>query len=154
MGRARVLCAVAVLGSCTVTAAAAADRLIFDNFDASTHTLAFRLSGGDNPIALVNVSQTTTIDAIAVLNSFSAAGHLKFVIFDDPNTAPAFVSAPKAFAADVGVSTYKKSDPFSFTLLAGHSYDIGAIADVGGFGTSTRRGTRRTDCRPTASTAR
>ncbi len=75
------------------------------------------------------VGQDVPITAIAVTNTLSSNGNLKFMIWTHPAHVLVYVSAPKAFPA--GGQQWRQSDPFTFTLQAGKSYDIGAIADVG-----------------------
>tara|TARA_B100001939_G_C16909313_1_gene603851 strand:- start:616 stop:1176 length:561 start_codon:yes stop_codon:yes gene_type:complete len=101
--------------------------LIFDNADVGR---ASNRGAQSSPGALVTVSANVTISNIAVRNDLNQDGNLKFVIFDHDTHDLLYSSAAKAFV-DNGVS-WKISDMFSFTLLAGKSYDIGAIADVGG----------------------
>jgi hypothetical protein len=84
--------------------------------------------------AEVTVNADTKLVSIAVLNELTSAGNLKFLVFDHADhTTPVYVSAPQAFAADApGVPTVKQSRPMSVILQGGHTYDIGAIADVAG----------------------
>jgi hypothetical protein len=105
--------------------------LVFDNFDPPGGQSV--RSAASSPGTLIQVASTVTISNIAVLNQLDTDGEVKFVIFDDSSNSLLFASSPKAFTATAfGTLTYKMSDDFSFTLLAGHSYDIGAIADVSG----------------------
>jgi hypothetical protein len=67
---------------------------------------------------------------IGVKVNLETDGNLKFLIFDHSNAALLYSSPPKAFSDDG--DTWKTSDPFSFTFLGGHTYDVGAIPDVGG----------------------
>lgn len=119
------LAAVALVGSF-----ASADVLIFDN-SASMNNRSNR-GAGTSPIAFIeSVQQTTQLSSIAVLNQLNADGDIKFLIFRNGGTTPDFVSAPQSFTAS-SVSTWKKSDPLNYTLFAGDTYHIGAIANVGG----------------------
>lgn len=110
---------------------------IFDNRDAGPSNVT-RVAGSSIG-AQINVAANTTITRISVLNQMNADGNLRFVIFDHPAHNRLLLTNPQPFRADSG-PTLKDSVAFSFTLLAGQSYDIGAIADVGAewfFGFST-----------------
>jgi PEP-CTERM motif len=107
-----------------------ADVIVFDNSAAKTSDSP---RGPEfAPLAVITVSAPVTIEAISVFNQLSAAGNIKFAIFNDTTTSLLYLSPAKAFAADAGGDTFKKSDPFSFTLVPGTTYDIGGIADVDG----------------------
>lgn len=84
--------------------------------------------------AQVTVKADTRLVSIAVLNELTTAGNLKFLVFDHADhPTPVHISAPQAFPADApGVPTVKQSRPMSVLLQGGHTYDIGAIADVAG----------------------
>src|SRR5262249_25433516 len=61
----------------------------------------------------------------------TARGNLRFVIFDHPGHNRLLLTTPQPFAPDAaGVPTWKDSVPINFSLLAGQSYDVGAIADA------------------------
>lgn len=77
-----------------------------------------------------SVAADLTINRISVENDLNGAGNLKFVIFDHSNHTLLWSSDAKFFADDGVGQSWKASDLFSFTLQAGHAYDIGAIADV------------------------
>ncbi len=117
--------ALAVLlgGTCTAQAG-----IIFNNFDADQ---AYGYANGAGfGVYFYNVAQNTAITNIQVRTDLDSAQHLTFVIFDDPTGDLLYQSAAKTFAGDTfGQYTYKRSDDFSFTLLAGHQYDIGYEAD-------------------------
>jgi hypothetical protein len=100
---------------------------IFDNRDAGPSTVT-RVAGSSIG-AQINVAANTTITRISVLNQMNSDGNLRFVIFDHPGHNRLLLTNPQPFRADSG-PTLKDSVAFSFTLLAGQSYDIGAIADV------------------------
>jgi hypothetical protein len=122
-------CVALVLGGAVATTGAAKAALIFDNFDAGGFTTV--RGAGDSPGTLITVgASNVTIGQIGVRNDLNANGNLEFLIFDHPSHTLLFASAAKAFVDD-GMS-WKLSDALSFTLLAGQSYDIGAIADIGG----------------------
>lgn len=102
--------------------------LIFDN---GPGTSASNRGAESSPGAQLQISSDTTIDQIAVKVDLNAAGNLKFLIFDHATHTLLFSTAAQAFADDG--DTYKTSAVFApFTLLAGQTYDVGAIADVGG----------------------
>ena len=104
---------------------------IFDSrdFDLSAG-VSSRLAGSSLGMFIM-VAADTTITRISVLNEMKFRGNIRFVIFDHANHSQILLTGPQPLAADVaGVLTWKESVPFNFTLLAGESYDIGAIADV------------------------
>jgi len=72
-----------------------------------------------------------TIDQIAVENNLSAAGNIKYVIFDGTTMTTVLITAPQAVAG--GSDTFKLSNIFTpVVLIPGQNYFIGAITDVGG----------------------
>lgn len=74
-----------------------------------------------------SASSTNVITAIEVKNSFHGSGsNMRFLILDGSATT-LYISASKAYVATG--DTWKRSDPFFFTLQAGQQYFIGAIAD-------------------------
>lgn len=74
------------------------------------------------------VHVTTTISFISVKNALASAGNIKFLIFN--GGVLVYSSAPKAFPASG--DSWKESDPLSFTLQAGQTYDITGISDTAG----------------------
>jgi PEP-CTERM motif len=107
---------------------------IFDNSAAATLD-ATRTTGGASPGTFIKeVASDTPITNISVLNFLNTAGDMKFLIFDHATGLLLLQTDPLAFAADAGSAdtskTWKRSPDFVFTLLAGHQYDIGGIADV------------------------
>ena len=100
---------------------------IFDNRDASPSSTA--RAAGSSIGVLINVAANTTITRISVLNQINADGNLRFVIFDHPTHNRLLLTNPQPVRAE-SAPTLKDSVAFTFTLLAGQSYDIGAIADV------------------------
>jgi PEP-CTERM motif len=109
-----------------VSATPAYAGLIFS--DTANNNLTFR-GVGDSPLSHMTVSAPTAFNRISVLVDLNASGNMKFVVFDGSTLIS--VTTAKAFADD-GL-TFKQSDIFSpVTLLPGHDYYIGAIADVGG----------------------
>jgi hypothetical protein len=106
---------------------------IFDNSAAATLDTPRKI--GDSPGTFIKqVAVDTSITNISVLNFLDTAGDMKFLIFDHATGMRLFQTAPLAFASDSGSpdtsKTWKRSPDFVFTLLAGHQYDIGSIADV------------------------
>lgn len=83
----------------------------------------------------IEVTQDVTINRIETLVALGSDTNLKFVIFDHATHNLLFETGPKAFTADAGTAiqdaTWKSSDGFSFTLLAGNRYDLGAMAESG-----------------------
>ncbi len=109
---------------------AAKAAVVFDNCLVSGCTILSTRTAESSPGALLNVAANITINQIAVKNNLDIDGNLKFLIFDHLTHTLLFSTAPKFFADD-GLS-YKLSNTFSFTLLAGGQYDVGAISDVAG----------------------
>jgi hypothetical protein len=103
--------------------------VVFDNSGQPQKDVSDR-EAGDSPLTFISaVSTDIEITGISVLNRFESAGNLKFLIFDDATGTLLYQSTAKSFGADTD-QTWKSSDDLSFTLLAGHTYDIGAIADT------------------------
>jgi PEP-CTERM motif len=106
---------------------------IFDNSAAAS--LDTTRHPSDSPGTFIKqVAIDTPITNISVLNFLNTAGDMKFLIFDHATGLLLLQTDPLAFAADAGSAdtpkTWKRSPDFVFTLLAGHQYDIGGIADV------------------------
>ena len=103
-------------------------QILIDTFtppgSASTRVAA------SSPGSYLSFANNVTIGTIGVKVDLNSAGNLRFLIFDHSTAALLYASAPKAFSDDG--DTWKTSDPFAFTFLGGQSYDVGAIADVGG----------------------
>ncbi|MCA9634857.1 MAG: DUF4215 domain-containing protein [Myxococcales bacterium] len=70
-----------------------------------------------------------TIIQIGVLVDLNANGNLKFIVVDHDTHQLVHVTAPKAFNDDG--KTWKLSNTISVQLMAGKTYDIGAISDQG-----------------------
>ena len=85
---------------------------------------------GDACGTQLSVNANVVISGIAVNNTMSANGNIKFMIWTHPGHVLVYVSPPKAFAA--GGQGWRRSDLLSYTLQAGQSYDIGGISDVAG----------------------
>ncbi len=77
------------------------------------------------------VSNTVHLTNFAVQMDLFTDGNVKFVIFNSLTGALLFDSGAKAFTDDG--DTFKLSDTFSFDLLAGTRYALGALSDVGSF---------------------
>ena len=85
---------------------------------------------GDAPLTYFSgVTTDTALTSFSIYNQMVTAGSLKFLIFDDITQDLLYSSAPIAYGADAAL-TWKQSPTFSFTLRAGQSYDIGALANV------------------------
>ena len=123
-----LLIPLAILAVTTCPIPGARAGLIFDNTDPQVSFTT--VPGLGTRVAVAN---DITIGDIAVKTDSSAIVLYKFAIFDTANTsAPVYLSGPKSFAGDAfGTFTYKMSDDFSFTLLGGHTYYIGAITSTG-----------------------
>ena len=105
--------------------------VLFDSILNGATGSSVRLAGDSCGTQVVVGAASVPISKIAVQNDLDSAGNLKFLIFDHSSgEIRVYLSNPKSFADD-GVS-WKESDVFSYTLQAGFTYDIGAIADVGG----------------------
>jgi hypothetical protein len=110
-----------------------ADTLIFDNADGPLGTT---LRNAANPplgvAAYLGIGGSdVTISQIAINAAPGQSGQLQFVIFSDI-ASPGSSAGSLLFSDTVNVSAsvslnYILSDPLSFTLQAGHYYDIGAI---------------------------
>jgi hypothetical protein len=75
------------------------------------------------------VTDTVRLTSIAVeMDLRPASGGVKYLIFDAITGSVLFDSGAKNFLDD-GM-TFKPSDPFSFDLLPGRRYAIGAVANV------------------------
>lgn len=97
---------------------------------------SFYYSGGGNQVlARVLVgADDVTIGSFGVYGQAQAATNLKWLIFDTTQlTSPVYLSAAQAVPADPGtfaaVAQWYDSPEFTFTLLAGHTYAMGVIAD-------------------------
>src|SRR5579863_1392524 len=103
--------------------------LIFDNADPPL-TTTMRNSAIEGVAAYLQIgASNVTIGQIAINAQPLQNGQLKFVIFSDV-APPGSNSGALLFSEAVSVSTsnslsYILSGPFSFTLQAGHYYDIG-----------------------------
>lgn len=105
----------------------AAAQVIFDDL---TTAVAAPRAPGFPIIANITVSAPTPITGITTMSLGAAPHNQKFVIYNQTTTTFLYVSAPKAFPADVA-ATAKASDPFpAVTLLPGNTYLIGATADI------------------------
>ena len=106
-----------------------AATLLFDN--ASRGDFQSNRGAAVSPIAAITVSSDTVIGQIGALVDLNSAGNMKFLIFDFTTNNLLFSTGSQLFA-DNGLA-YKVSSAFApFTLHAGTTYGIGAIADVGG----------------------
>ena len=123
----------ATIAMATIMCQPAYSALIFDNADAPLNT-TFR-GPGNEPVGVAAYLQIgasdVTISQIAINAEPGQDGLLEFVIFDDTappgsNAGPLELSDTVSVAAS-GSLSYILSDPISFTLLAGHYYDIGAV---------------------------
>jgi hypothetical protein len=116
------------------TVQAKADILIFDNYSTNVgqyNSVTNRSADFDPGTFVSGVAANTTISEIGVYTNQVSAGEDKFIIADHATGNILFVSTPTTFAADAGGAfSWKVSDPFSFTLLAGQQYDIGFISDT------------------------
>ncbi len=105
--------------------------VLFDNADSPLYTTS-RISSIEGVAAYLQVGASdTTIGQIAINAQPLEDGQLKFAIFSD-SAPPGSDAGTLLFHDIVNVSkatslSYILSDPFSFTLLAGHYYDIGAV---------------------------
>jgi len=100
---------------------------IFDTHDftgASTATFAAGTALGTQ----VSVVANTTITRVSAFIAMNARGNMRVVIFDHPAHNRLFMSDPQPLAPDAVVG-WKDSAPFTFTLLAGQTYDIGVVTD-------------------------
>ncbi len=98
--------------------------LIFDSIPSQSG--ASSRGSGDACGTQITVHTTTTISRISVKNTLTTSGNVKFLIFN--TTSLVYASAPKAFT--ITTDSWKDSDPMSFTLQAGQTYNISGISDV------------------------
>ena len=114
-----------------VFAADAHGSVIFDNSAEGFPEIADGSSAGCPLTLITSVTANTPITSFQIKNELpSGGGTIDYVIFDVANTlTPVYYSAPIAYPADTG-ETWKTSPNFDFTLLAGHKYYIGGVADV------------------------
>jgi len=95
----------------------------------------------NEPLAKVVVgTSSVTIGGFGVYGQAQAAGNVEWVIFDSTQlSSPVFTSAAQQVSARPGTfasqATWYDSPAMNFTLLAGHTYAIGLIADKVGTGT-------------------
>jgi hypothetical protein len=112
-----------------------ADTIIFHNNDATLSTQDSSLAS--EPLVAIKAINTVTIDRMGVLGDFTGSdgGLLRFVIFAETGgisgtKTPLYDSGLVAFADDGDGLSWKDSPTFSFTLVAGSVYDIGAFSSV------------------------
>lgn len=122
-----------VVAAAVFSGPAAFAGIIFDNADAPLNT-TFR-SSSNLPLGVAAYIQIggsdVNITQIAINAAPGQSGQLEFVIFSDV-TPPGSNAGSLLLSDTVNVTSsatlnYILSDPISFTLLAGHFYDIGAI---------------------------
>ena len=118
----RLVCASAVAAA--LMAAPASATTIFDLSPDNNVTNRASDSG---PGQGVTVSTTTVIDGMAMDIAMPNGGDFKYMIWDDTNSTLLF-SQTKSIGASATPS-FVASDPFSFTLNAGHTYWFGVIGD-------------------------
>ena len=112
--------------------------LIFDdeNAFAASHQVPGNPFADRGVGATVGVSTDTPITSFALLTFQQVTGSLKFVIYDESSSTFVYTSAAAGFGPDTfdgdgnANFTFKSSPDLSFTLLGGHTYDLGAISDV------------------------
>jgi hypothetical protein len=103
---------------------------MLDTHDIAGAFLASRGAGSSIGVQ-ISVTTGTTLTRISAFNEMPTRGNLRFVIFDHPGHNLLLLTNPQPFAPDAtGVGSFKDSVPFSFVLVAGQSYDVGAISDV------------------------
>jgi hypothetical protein len=114
-------------GQLSASEAIANSVQIFDTHDftgASVATIAAGTSLGTQ----VSVVANTTITRISAFVALNARGNIRFVIYDHPAHNRLLMTDPQP-AAPASVPTWIDSPPFTFTLVAGSTYDIGAVTD-------------------------
>ena len=100
---------------------------IFDTHDftgASTATFSPGTSLGTQ----VSVVANTTITRISAFVAMNTRGNIRFVIFDHPAHNRLLMTDPQP-VAPASAPVWVDSAPFTFTLVAGSTYDIGAVPD-------------------------
>lgn len=124
----RIGLALAVLGLVVGAAGRArAGLLINTDSHSTTGSSTNFMSPGSGIGTTFAVGQDITLTNIASFADPIGTGAIKFVILDHATHALLYESGSKAFS---GGNTWYTSDSFSFTLLAGKSYDIGALANI------------------------
>lgn len=76
-----------------------------------------------------NVATSTVITNFSVYNQMTVPGNLEFLIFNNVTQTLLYNSGPIAYGADAGL-TWKQSPALTFTLVAGQTYNFGALSDV------------------------
>ena len=106
--------------------------VIFDNEATqgfASHQVPGNTSGADNGVgATIMVSANTPITGFGLETYQQSGGDLKFVIYDETTQTYPVVTATKSFGT--AYFNFAQSPYFVFTLLAGHTYDLGAISDA------------------------
>lgn len=116
----------AVLTLAALSGAAHAGGPVFS--DTAANSTSFR--SGDAPFTFISaVTTDTAITSFAIENQMVTAGNLEFLIFNDATGTLLYNSGAIAYGADA-IPTFKQSPTLAFTLLAGQTYDFGALADV------------------------
>jgi hypothetical protein len=100
---------------------------IFDTHDFTGASVA-TLSVGTSLGTQVSVAANTTITHISALLALSARGNIRFVIYDHPAHNRLLMTDPQP-VAPASAPVWVDSAPFTFTLVAGSTYDIGAATD-------------------------
>ena len=93
---------------------------------------SFYSIGGNSNQLLADVlvgASNVTINGFGVYGQAIQAGNLKYVIFDLANrSSAAYLSSALSVTQSASAKWYDSS-PMSYTLLSGHSYAMGVIAD-------------------------
>jgi hypothetical protein len=122
MGSARMLLLVATgLGA---SLGLQADPILLDS--GTLNGTASR-SAGSGFATGISVTTTTNLTQIALNLGMPGGGNIKYMIWDGTNTNLLFSQTVAVGAS--ATTSYVLSNPFSFSLTAGSTYYIGAIAD-------------------------
>lgn len=115
-----------------------ASGLIFDNENAfaASHQVPSIPDADRGVGATLSVAGDTPTTSFALLTFQQTIGSLRFVVYDETSSGFVYKSSltsfgPDGFDGDGNANfTFKSSPTLSFTLLGGHTYDLGAITDV------------------------
>jgi hypothetical protein len=118
---------------CDAGACVTGSLTLFDSITGTLYGVSNNnLDPGRGCGAQITVSVNRTLRGLAVYNYLLTAGvgHVKWLVFDHTNHAtPLYVAPEGTFNPETSLS-WKWSPLFELPLLAGHTYDIGGVADV------------------------
>ena len=116
--------AIAAVAACTVVATPAFAAELFNG--GTPNNTTFR-GAGDGPGQTIAVTTATTLTNIGFYSASPSGGNIKYLIFD--STGANLLFSITSAAATSSSTSLIKSPTFSFSLLAGNSYQFGIISD-------------------------